>query len=183
MYFGHVLSKDKLPKMISDIQIRQATPQDAESVAGILNEASQWLDNAGMSIWHDSELNSTRVTTDITAGLFFLAELSGAPAGTMMFQLEDLLFWPDRPEPNAAYLHRLAIRRDYAGTGLSTALLRWAVNHTQTLGRRYLRLDCFASRPRLRAIYENFGFQYQDDRQVGPYLVARYEYDVTEPTR
>ena len=168
--------------MIREVQIRPATLQDLEDVSGILNEASQWLDNAGMSLWLDSELNSTRIATDISAGLFFVAESSGVPAGTMMFQLEDQLFWPDRPGPDAAYIHRLAIRRSHAGTGLSTALLRWAVNHTHALGRQYLRLDCFTSRPRLRAIYENFGFQYQDDRQVGPYLVARYEYDVTKPT-
>jgi hypothetical protein len=35
-------------------------------------------------------------------------------------------------------------------------------------------LDCEASRPRLRAVYERFGFRHLDDRQVGPYYVSRY---------
>jgi hypothetical protein len=39
-----------------------------------------------------------------------------------------------------------------------------------------LRLDCEASRPRLRAVYEGFGFRHHSDRQVGPYFVSRYEY-------
>jgi GNAT superfamily N-acetyltransferase len=168
--------------MIGDIQIRQATFLDAESVAGILNEASQWLVGAGIPLWREGELETAHIITDIRAGLFFLAVSSEVPAGTVKFQLEDPIFWPDKPEQDAAYLHRLAIRRRHAGTGLSAAILRWAVNHTHTLGRQYLRLDCLASRPHLRAIYERFGFQYQDDRQVGPYLVSRYEYDVTEPT-
>jgi GNAT superfamily N-acetyltransferase len=98
----------------------------------------------------------------------------------MKFQLDDPLFWPDASQGEAAYVHRLAVRRRYAGSGLSTELLRWAVDRTRALGRLYLRLDCAASRPRLRAIYERFGFRYHSDRQVGPYLVSRYEYDVTK---
>ena len=37
----------------------------------------------------------------------------------------------------------------------------------QALGFRYLRLDCVAT-PRLRAVYERFGFEHHSDRQVGP---------------
>jgi GNAT superfamily N-acetyltransferase len=77
-------------------------------------------------------------------------------------------------------VHRLAVRRRYAGTGVSTAaMLRWAVERTRALGRPYLRLDCAAARPKLRAIYERFGFQHHSYAQIGAYYVARYEYDVT----
>jgi hypothetical protein len=48
------------------------------------------------------------------------------------------------------------------------------------LGRRYLRLDCEASRTRLRAVYERIGFRFHSDKQVGSYFIARYEYDVAE---
>jgi hypothetical protein len=36
-----------------------------------------------------------------------------------------------------------------------------------------------ASLPKLRAVYERFGFVHHSDRQVGPYFVSRYEYRVT----
>jgi GNAT superfamily N-acetyltransferase len=166
--------------MASEAQIRQATPQDAEVVADILKEAARWLEQAGMPLWREGELEPARIVADVSAGLFFLAEYSGDPAGAVKFQLDDSVFWPDARPQEAAYIHRLAVRRRYAGTGLSTALLRWAVWRAHTLGRRYLRLDCVASRPRLRAVYERFGFQYHSDRQVGPYHVSRYEYDVTK---
>jgi hypothetical protein len=52
------------------------------------------------------------------------------------------------------------------------------VERTRALPRRYLRLDCEASRPRLRAFYESFGFRYHSDKHVGPYHVSRYEFDV-----
>jgi GNAT superfamily N-acetyltransferase len=168
--------------MDSETQIRQATPQDAEVVADILKEAARWLEQAGMPLWREDELEPARIGADVSVGLFFLAEYSGDPAGTVKYQLEDSVVWPDARPQDAAYIHRLAVRRRYAGTGLSAALLRWAVERTRTLDRQYLRLDCESSRPRLRAIYERFGFRYHSDRQVGPYLVSRYEYDVAKLT-
>jgi GNAT superfamily N-acetyltransferase len=99
-------------------------------------------------------------------------------AGVVKFQLEDSLFWPDVSPKQSAFVHRLAVKRHFAGGNISSALLRWAVEKTRSLGREYLRLDCEASRDRLRAIYERFGFRHHSDRQVGPYFVSRYEYKV-----
>jgi len=164
---------------MSEIQIRQAAPQDTVIVADTLGEAASWLRQSGMPLWRDDELVPTRIAAEVNAGLFFLAEVSGHPAGVVKFQLEDPIFWPDASHQDAAYIHRLAVRRSHAGTGVSTALVHWAAERTCALGRRYLRLDTEASRPRLRAIYERFGFRHHSDREVGPYLVARYEYDVT----
>ena len=164
--------------MKPQVNIRHATHRDSNVVSDILREAARWLDQSGMSLWREDELQSERIAADVAGGLFVIAQCSGDAAGVMRFQLEDAVFWPDVPQGEAAYIHRLAVRRRYSGTGLSTELLRWAVEHTQRLGRQYLRLDCEASRPRLRAIYESFGFSHHDDRQVGPYFVSRYEYSV-----
>ena len=89
-----------------------------------------------MPLWREGELEPARIATDVTAGVFFLAEYSGKSAGTMKFQLEDSIFWPEMQQPDAAYIHRLAVRRRYAGTGLSAALMRWAAEQTRTLDRK-----------------------------------------------
>lgn len=161
------------------IVIRQARPQDARVVGDILAEAAAWLAERGMAMWRLDELSADQVSADVAAGLFHIAWCAARdPAGTMKFQLEDDLFWPDVQDRAAAYVHRLAVRRRYAGGEISAALLEWAVQRARRLGRRCLRLDCEASRARLRAVYERFGFRYHSQRQVGPYLVARYEYPV-----
>ena len=133
-----------------------------------------------MPLYREENLEFARIAADVNAGLFFLAEYSGESAGVVRFQLEDSVYWPDMSQRDAAYVHRLAIRRRFAGTGLSTAILRWAAARTHTLGRQCLRLDCPASRPRLRAIYEHFGFRHHSDKQFGDYVASRYEYDVTK---
>jgi len=160
--------------------IRQATGLDSGTVADILSEAARWLDQSGISMWRADELLPANVTADVDAGLFFIAECNGAAAGVVKFQLTDMLFWPDVLQGQSAFVHRLAVKRQFAGGGVSSALLRWAVERARSLGRAYLRLDCEASRPRLRAIYEKFGFVHHSDRQVDPYLVSRYEYRVAQ---
>ncbi|MBX9255212.1 GNAT family N-acetyltransferase [Desmonostoc muscorum CCALA 125] len=160
------------------ISIRQATIQDTVIVSDILLEAALWLQQRGIPLWRDSEVSPENISEDVANGLFFIAEWAGEPAGTIKFQLEDLLFWPDISQQESAFVHRLAVRRRYSGGKVSSALLTWAIEQAQTLGRLYLRLDCDASRPRLRTVYESFGFRYHSDRQVGDFLVSRYEYEI-----
>ena len=163
-----------------EIQIRQAESGDVNAVSAILTEASAWLEGRGMGMWRAGELTPARVFQDVSEGLFFLGEATGEPVGTIKFQMSDFEFWPDVPQTEAAFIHRLAVRREYAGGTVSFGLLSWAARRTSSLGRPFLRLDCEASRPKLRAVYERFGFRLHSDRQVGPYYVARYQLAVGE---
>jgi GNAT superfamily N-acetyltransferase len=158
--------------------IRQATPRDTETISSILSEAAQWLIQSGTPMWKGDELSPARIADDVTNGLFCVAECDGEIAGTIKFQLEDTLFWPDVSQAESAYIHRLAVRRRFAGGVVSSAMMRWAVERARALGRRYLRLDCEASRARLRKVYEEFGFRHHSDRHVGPYFVSRYEFEI-----
>jgi GNAT superfamily N-acetyltransferase len=161
------------------ITVRQAQASDAAVVQGMLEEAAQWVDALGVVMWEEGELAPGRVDDEIALGQFFIAEASGDPAGAVKFQLEDRLFWPDRREDDSAFIHRLVVRRCYKGFGVSTALMQWAVERARTMGKDWLRLDCDASRPKLRRLYEEFGFQFHSFRQVGAYYVARYQYAVS----
>ena len=159
--------------------ISQALPREAESVSSILLEAADWLRERDIPMWRSDELSPERIALDVANGHFFLARAAGEAAGTIKFQLYDTLFWPDIPADEAAFVHRLAVRRAFAGGQLSALLLRWAAARAMSVGLRFLRLDCEASRPRLRAVYERFGFRHHSDRQVGPYFVSRYELPLT----
>ena len=156
--------------------IRQACLSDAPVVEAILVEAAAWVDALGVVMWEEGELVPERIASECAAGQFFIAFVDDDPAGVIRFQLQDLLFWPDLPQSESAFIHRLAVRRRYKGQGVSTALLQWSVDRARALGKRHLRLDCDESRPKLRALYERFGFQFHSFRQVGAYYVARYEY-------
>jgi GNAT superfamily N-acetyltransferase len=165
-----------------DPSVRQATGQDTDTVVEILREAARWLEERGTPMWRDGELVPARLAEDIEAGLLFIADCGRDAAGVVKFQLEDEQFWPDVAPNESAFVHRLAVRRKFAGGTVSSALLRWSVARARSLGKSYLRLDCEASRARLRAVYEKFGFTHHSDRHVGPYFVSRYEYLLTSHT-
>ena len=157
------------------ITIRQATAADVAIVDQMIREAAAWVDALGVVMWDDGELDADRIRTEVAGGMFFLAVVGGEVAGAIRFQLEDRVFWPDRPEGEAAFVHRLVARRAFKGRGVARALLEWAVGHARAQGRGLLRLDCDANRPKLRALYESCGFRFHSYRQVGPYYVSRYE--------
>ncbi len=163
--------------MSLQIDVIQAEDNDIEGVSDILNEAARYLDSIGQTLWQCDELSTDAIANDVRAGLYFVARLGGKTVGTLRFQLEDTLFWPDVPAGSSAYLHRLAVVREVAGMGVSSRLLDWAKVRTRDIGRKFLRLDC-ELRPKLCAIYEKNGFRKHSERQVGPYCVARYECDV-----
>ena len=168
------LSQEVMPDT-EIIRIRQALTSDTDDVAQILCEAAEWLQQRNMPMWRADELSTERIAPDVAAGQFFVAECGDRIVGTVKFQWSDELFWPDVPADESAYVHRLAVSRDFAGGRVSGELLRWAAERARAHGRHFLRLDCEASRSALRAVYERFGFRFHSERQVGPYFVARYE--------
>jgi GNAT superfamily N-acetyltransferase len=159
----------------SNLLIRLAETDDADTIEAMLLEAARWVDALGVVMWEEGELDRARIEREIDARQFVVAEIDGEVAGTIRFQLEDPLFWPDVPAGQSAFVHRLVVRREFKGQGVSQALLRWAADRTRALGREVLRLDCDADRPKLRCLYEDFGFVLHSYRQVGPYYVSRYE--------
>lgn len=108
-------------------------------------------------------------------GRYVVAFIGGEAAGTARVTPADELFWPEAPAGEAFYVHRLAVRRRHAGGRVSRAILDFAGAEARSAGCRYLRLDTDAYRPRLRGVYEAYGFRFRDERVVGPHTVARYE--------
>jgi hypothetical protein len=107
------------------IVIRQAGLQDLDDVSAILIEAASWLEERGIPLWNVRDLGVEQLREEVSSGLFVLAEANGQPAGTLKYQLEDPLFWPDARDGESAFIHKVAVRRQFAGGIVSTSLLEW----------------------------------------------------------
>ena len=158
-----------------DIAVQPARLGETTEVAAILREAAAWLEQRGMPLWQSSAFEPDRLAADVARGHYMLAQWRGSPAGVFKYQREDPEIWPDAISGEAAYIHRVAICRRYAGSGLVAVLLHAAAARAQQEECRYLRLDCDAARPRLRAVYERCGFSYHSDHALGAYHLARYQ--------
>jgi len=160
------------------IQIKQAEANDTATVSSILQEAAAWLTDLGNPLWTARQLNTDSIQGEVAAGLYWIAHADNEAAGCVRYQLEDPIFWPDALLGEAAYLHKFAVRRAYAGGGVSTALLDWAKAHAHDRGHDYLRLDCDINREKLRALYEHHGFTATGEREVGTITVVLYEFEL-----
>jgi len=163
--------------------VRRAEAGEAALVASVLGEAEAWLEARGEGLWQKDELAPSTLEPDVAAGHYYLGWVGDEAAGVLRLTLDDPLFWPEAAPGAAAYVHRLAVRRVWSGGSTSRALLAWAAEEARRHGCSYLRLDCVAARPKLRAVYERFGFRHHSDRVVGPYHVARYELALGAPVR
>jgi GNAT superfamily N-acetyltransferase len=158
------------------VEIRFARETESELVSSLLVEAATWAAvEGGAPFWPLEQLSADAIIADVVTQRFVLAIADNDAVGTARLTREDPECWPDAVPGVAAYVHRIAIRRSWAGCGLPAMILAWCQRQAQELGCDYLRLDCDASRPKLCKLYEGLGFRFHSDRSVGRYTVARYE--------
>jgi GNAT superfamily N-acetyltransferase len=159
------------------IVVRHAVLTDSEESVSILQESANWLIAKGMPLWVPSNFTFEWMKTNVASGRLVVAEREGQVVAVVLRLWEDMAVWPDRAAGEAVYLHKLAVRRSFAGQGIIADLVNWVADEAFTQGRKYLRLDC-VQRPPLLAIYNRLGFVAIDERRIGEFTVVRHEREI-----
>jgi GNAT superfamily N-acetyltransferase len=149
-------------------QAVQAQSGDTEEILSLLVETASWLESQGSSQWnallqgHDSH----DTPSAIQRGDVFVFKKEAEIAGMVILMPKpspwDIKLWGDQAhaEDEALYLHRLAIRRKYARTGLGKSILQWSTSGIQFKEKSLVRLDCGADNVTLNSFYAGNGFRY-----------------------
>jgi GNAT superfamily N-acetyltransferase len=159
------------------IEIVQANPNQVAEVSAVLQEVAVWLENKGIKLWEANELAPEKVENQVKTGMFWLAKIDNEIAGCVRFQTEDNEYWDDVPHTDSAFVHRVAVKRKFAGKGVAIAMLDWAKLNAKALNKSYLRLDC-DQREQLIKFYESQGFKFHSEKNRTPYTVNRYEFEL-----
>jgi ribosomal protein S18 acetylase RimI-like enzyme len=146
------------------VNVRGAGPEDVELVGRILDEAEEWP-----RPFPREELAERTERDEL-----FVVDLDGEPAATFTLLWDDASFWGEQP-PDAAYLHKLAVRRAFRGRGLGARIVEWAERRAAAAGRAYLRLDCLRDNVGIRGYYERLGFEHRGDVDHPRLTAALYE--------
>ena len=155
------------------MNVRPAAPQDAEVVADLLDEATRWVGGLGFEHW-PLPFPRAELGAAIARGEVYVADVDGVAVATVTLLWDDPMYWGERP-PDAAYVHKLAVRRDRAGRGIGAAIVEWADGEARTAGRRFLRLDCLRDDAGIRRYYERLGFEHRGDLELGGRGMSLYE--------
>jgi GNAT superfamily N-acetyltransferase len=157
-----------------DISIALAGPADLEALLEIDASASAWSDAIGRPGGSAPRPLRDIFAETIMRGEAWIARWRGERAGKITLEWQDTKTWGQTPW-DAVYVHGLSTHRDFAGKGVGLALLRWAERAAEAAGRSYVRLDCNADNPELRAYYGRAGFAHRGDVALGHRVAARYE--------
>ncbi len=140
----------------------------------IMREAASWLIDLGQPLWLLDDLTEGHILADITQDDVYVGWTGGKSAAAMILQWQDPVFWPDAQD-DSAFIHKLSVRRRFAGTGSACKMVGWAAEEARRRGKQFLRLDCAGDRPKLCAFYCGLGFRQTTRRMMGKFDVAFYE--------
>ena len=163
--------------------IRQAQQNEAGLVADVLGSAAASLEKKGNALWVARDVNEAAVDGHVQDGRYYIAFDAEEPVGVFRFELEDRMFWPEVTDSSSAFIHKIAVYPHKQGRDIAHALLSYACELARQHDRRFLRLDCINGRPKLRAVYERFGFSYHSMKNLGDRLFDRFEFEITTPRK
>jgi GNAT superfamily N-acetyltransferase len=151
-------------------------PELACEALGILREAAAWALGRGVNVWADAELREQDLLAAAELGQLLMGFSGDRFAATMLLQSSDPIYWPDAAPHTALYLHKIAVRREFAGLGWLSRLIEFAVNDARDRGVPWLRLDTLCRSP-LEGLYARHGFAALNEPPIviGGRLMIRME--------
>ncbi len=138
-------------------EVRRVGRDGAPAAVAIVREAAAHFAERGADIWTPDELREADFLAAADAQELVLGYTDARPAATMLLQAADPLYWPNAAPGSALYVHKVAVRRSFAGGGWLDRLIGYAAGEAREHGCRYLRLDTLEG-PTLRSLYERLGF-------------------------
>ena len=145
------------------MKLRKTTTNDLKDVMTIINQAKAYFKDQGINQWQDGYPNEISIINDISQHEAYVLEDNGEIVATAMISKET--------EPNYNYIegkwlqegpylvvHRIAIRNDQKGKGLSSIILDEALKlfDTQTS----IRMDTHDDNLSMQRFLTKYGFTY-----------------------
>lgn len=128
-------------------------------VEEILNDVLDWLDSIKVEQWEREHIKWSHLSKSYVPEDFILCLVDGEVAGCMAVVDYDPYFWDGCVKGDALYIHKLAVKRQFSGLGLSTAMLNYVKDNCIKNNISLMRLDTHCQRDKLKLLYEEFGFK------------------------
>ena len=137
---------------------------DKVEAAMIMREAAQWLMDSDRPMWDIDDFTPDNLANSPDEFYVLWGENESIAAMTLTF--EDKVFWPQIPPNSSGFIHKLSVRRKYAGNGYAEMMIEHAKKVCLAKRINYLRLDCQSHREGLLKLYNSCGFTLVEMKQV-----------------
>jgi len=133
------------------------TTGNKEEAIHIMREAAQWLICVGKPMWDLDDVSMENLTNPPDE--FHVMWDGQESIAAMILSFEDRFFWPHIPANTSGFIHKLAVRRKFAGKGYAKQMVEQAKKVCLATGIHSLRLDCDPHREGLLKLYHACGFK------------------------
>ena len=156
---------------------------DTQEALKIMKEAASWLIEKGEPLWLLYDIDEEAFKNPKKD--FIVLYEDGQSTAAMILNRSGNGLWPD--DKDSVYIHKLAVKREYAGQGYSLNMMEYAIDFCRQKGIRFLRLDCDAKREKLCRLYEKSGFnrvatKHFSTKKYGEMEAACYRIDISGET-
>lgn len=129
----------------------------------VMREVAAWGRAEGYRVWPDEWLTEEELLTqEVRPENFCIGVVDGETACAFILQWADSQYWPHAPKGEAAYLHKLCVRRKFAGQGMTGTVVSAIRKECRRRNIRYIRLDTALDEKVVRKIYLKAGFRIVD---------------------
>lgn len=136
---------------------------EVDAAISVMREVAAWGREQGYRVWPSEWLTEEKlITPDAQPENFCLGRIDGESACAFILQWSDASCWPNAPRWEAAYLHKLCVRRKFAGMGMTKLVTEAIRAECRSRGIRYVRLDTGLDEKVVRKIYLNAGYRIVD---------------------
>lgn len=147
------------------LRIGCAKPADLDAIVGLIDDAAAWLRTKDTDQWENPwptrSGRDDRIKEGIDRRKTWVVRDGEVTAATITVDTEaHPKLWPemDAQEP-AVYVHRLVVKRDFAGQGIGASLVGLAGDLAFCeYGARWIRVDVWDNNAGLHNYYRNLGF-------------------------
>lgn len=157
------------------LEIRKGTNQVIEDFSIVLQDVVRWMNSTGRSLWPSEQVSADGLLNSYKPEEIHAGYINNSPVAGMVVQQEDTFFWPHIPGSESLFIHKLAVLRKFKDQGISSLMIEWITAQAIDQGKKYLRLDCDAGRPKLCKFYEDLGFVNVKRNMVGIYDICLFE--------
>ena len=158
------------------MELVKATVEEHWKLASdFLIETVERCNRNNVPLWTYEQVSIASLKQQYCLEGLYLLKYDNVFVGCVFISFDSDVFWQDRDTTGSLFFHKLAISSQYNAKGLGEKTLAAIVTLAKSNHCVWLRCDCHGARPRLRAFYEQFGFQLVDRKERLGFDVARYQ--------
>lgn len=135
---------------------------EVDKAISIMCEVAAWGRQQGFKVWLDEWLTKEALITEDSQEENFCIgyiENESESACAFILQWADAQYWPQAEKYEAAYIHKLCVRRNYAHMNMTKQVVECVKRECLKRGVKFIRLDTNIESKVVMQIYLNAGFQ------------------------